>query len=131
MRILIVDDEYMNRYMLEKLLNKYGKCDMGVNGIEAIEAFKIALDEGNPYNLICMDLVMPGLDGHEALKLIREHEESFGIFGSDRVKVIIISSMDDFVNIKNAFTEFCEEYFVKPFDGEKIKETLIRLNLIE
>lgn len=56
MRILIVDDNFTNRYLMDKILSKYGKCDIAVNGQEALEAFKLAMDEGSLYDLICLDL---------------------------------------------------------------------------
>jgi two-component system chemotaxis response regulator CheY len=129
MRILIVDDEYLNRYILEQLLNEYGKCDMAANGLEAVEAFKLALDEGKPYDLVCMDLLMPQLNGHDALKQIRAYEEDFGIYGLDGLKAIIVSSKDDFDNVKNAFG-LCDDYMVKPIDAKMLKMVLTKLELI-
>ena len=129
MRILIVDDNFPNRYFMDKILNKYGKCDVVVNGQEAFEAFQLATNEGIPYDLICLDLNMPGMDGHEALALIRQHEKSFGIVGLDTVKVIITSALDDVANIRKAFVGQCEEYLVKPIDAQKLIETMERLLL--
>lgn len=127
MRILIVDDNFTNRYLLDKILNKYGKCDIGVNGHEAVEAFKLAMEEGDPYDLICLDLNMPSMNGHEALALIRQHEEASGIVGFDTVKVIITSALDDVQNIRKAFVGQCEEYMVKPINAEKLVAAVKRL----
>lgn len=127
MRILIVEDSFTNRYMMEQMLNEYGKCDIAVNGSEAVEAFKIALDEGKPYDLICLDIDMPSMNGHEALALIRQHEEESEIFGSDSVNVIITSALDDFANIQKAFMAQCEEYLVKPIDAVQLSAAMKRL----
>jgi len=42
-----------------------------IDGIEAVDAFMLALDEGKPYDLVCLDIMMPKLDGTRALKAIR------------------------------------------------------------
>jgi hypothetical protein len=50
MRILIVEDDLASRRLLKTLLFKYGDCDIAVNGEEAVESFRLALEEGAPYD---------------------------------------------------------------------------------
>lgn len=75
MRILIVDDE-LSRKKAQRILSQHGQCDIAINGTEALDAFRLAHEEGKPYDLITMDILMPDIDGIEALKGIREWEES-------------------------------------------------------
>ena len=68
MRVLIIDDDFISRRLVQRILSAYGDCEIAVDGVEAIRAFELAWDEGKPYDLICMDIVMPHIDGQEARK---------------------------------------------------------------
>ena len=72
MRILIVEDEITCRMLLKEILSLYGDCDIAVDGEQAIYAFRLAWEENKPYDLICMDIMMPNIDGQKALEKIRE-----------------------------------------------------------
>ncbi len=130
MKILIVEDDFVTRRLLQSFLTPYGTCDITVNGLEAIKAFKMALEEKTPYDLICLDILMPEMDGQEVLKEIRQNEKEMGIGDSDCVKIILISILSDICNIKNAFKEQCEAFIPKPIEKKKIMETLQDLGLI-
>ena len=73
MKTLIVEDDFTSRLLLQGLLQPYGVCHICVNGREAIDAFKKALDEKESYNLVCLDIMMPEIDGQAALKQIQNH----------------------------------------------------------
>ena len=79
MKTLIVEDEFTSRRLLQKILAAYGECDIAIHGKEALEAFRLARDEREPYDLICLDIMMPEMDGQETLKMIRKTEEEMGI----------------------------------------------------
>lgn len=130
MRILIVEDDLLGRIILRKLLSSRGECDMAVNGREAVEAFRMAWDEFKPYDLICMDILMPEMDGVEALKAIRGFEEERGIFGQARVKVIMITGKDDSKTVLASFREGCEGYVVKPVEKENLEKQIKELGLV-
>lgn len=129
MRILIVDDDLLGRILLRKLLGSRGDCDMAVNGREAVEAFRMAREENKPYDLICMDILMPEMDGVEALKIIRAYEEERGIFGQKRVKVIMITGKDDSKSVLTSFREGCEGYVVKPVEREGLEKQIKEMGL--
>ena len=76
MKTLIVEDDFTSRLFLQTFLSRYGECHIAVNGREAVEAFRMAADNGSPYDLICMDIMMPEMDGQEAVKQIRALEEA-------------------------------------------------------
>jgi len=130
MKALIVEDDFLSRMLLQGLLKAYVVPDVAVNGKEAVEAVRISLENGEPYNLICMDIMMPEMDGQEALKQIRNLEKQAGIQPTDGVKVIMITALDDKKNIMTAFREQCDTYLVKPLDKLKLVATLESLNLI-
>jgi two-component system chemotaxis response regulator CheY len=112
------------------MLKPYGDVDIAVNGLEALEAFKLAVDEHKGYDLICIDILMPEMNGQELLKNIRDFEESQEIYGMDGAKIIMTTSIGDFGNIKSAFVEQCDAYMVKPIEQSKLVEKLMELGLI-
>ena len=95
MRILIVEDDFVSRKLLHKLLSSYGEADIAVDGEEAVHAFEAALGAGQSYDLVVLDIMMPRLDGRAALKCIREIEERQSIKGLNRVKKIILGDIND------------------------------------
>ncbi|MCP5047269.1 MAG: response regulator [bacterium] len=131
MKILIVEDEFNLRRFLQITLAPYGECDIAVNGQEAIEAFKHSLDEEFSYDLICLDIMMPVMDGQETLKKIRETEEARGIYGEEGVKIIMTSAMVDNKNILESFRTGCEGYITKPIDKKKLIEKINELGLLD
>jgi len=131
MRILIVDDELVGRMLLRKIVSQYGECDVAVNGREAVEAFRLAWEENSPYDLIFLDIMMPEMDGHEALRAIRKHEEDRGIYGKKSVKVVMTTAREDSGSVLGSFHEGCEGYAVKPIDKAKIEKVMRELALIK
>jgi len=113
-RFLIVDDDPAGRRLVRHFLEPFARCDQAVNGEEAIAAFRLALDEGRPYDLVCLDIMMPGVDGHAVLQEMRQIEQARGILGSDGVKVVMITALDDPKHCIRAFNEGCESYIAKP-----------------
>jgi two-component system chemotaxis response regulator CheY len=130
MKILIVDDEFTSRKRLITFLSEYGNCEIAVNGKEAIEAFNNAQNEGESYDLICLDIKMPEMNGQDVLKEIRKIEQENNQTGLDGVKIIMTTALDDIDNIKNAFREQCEAYLIKPVSKEKLIATLEELGLL-
>ena len=103
MRILVVEDDFGSRRMMQKLLESYGDVDIVVDGEEAVEAFRMAWEDSKPYKLIFMDIMMPKMDGHEALKRIRELEREMGVKSADEAKVIMTSVLEDPKNVIEAY----------------------------
>ena len=120
MKTLVVDDELTTRILLQEILSGYGEVDSCIDGSEAVLAYRKAAAVGSPYDLICMDLLMPNMSGLDALKLMRREEESNGGFGAPATKVIIITASNDEETIKQAFREFCDAYIVKPIHVEEL-----------
>ncbi len=130
MRCLVVEDEFVNRLYLQKLLAKYGECDIAVDGQEAIDAFLLAWKENAPYDLICMDIMMPNMDGRESTEQIRKLEEEMGIFGSKEVKVIMTTALDDVKNVMGSLKEGASAYIVKPIEKVKLLEEMKKFGLL-
>ena len=130
MKMLIVEDDFTTRKILLKFLQPYGDCDVAVDGQEALVAYKEALACGDPYNLICLDIMMPELDGHGVLRSIREIESGTGIVPTQGVKIVMTTALGDSSNVLGAFKGGCEGYVVKPIDKQRLLAELRKLRLI-
>jgi two-component system chemotaxis response regulator CheY len=125
---MVVEDDFGSRRMMQKLLAPYGDVDVVVDGEEACQAFRIAWEEYKPYDLLFMDIMMPKMDGHEAIKRIRELEVDLGVKPQDEVKIIMTSVLEDPHNVIEAYYDGgATSYLVKPIDREKLKAELARL----
>ncbi len=129
MKILIVEDDFASRKILQKYLAKVGECDVVVDGKEALDAFKFAWEEGSPYELICLDIMLPKMDGQLVLKEIRNLEKERGLLGRNGVKVIMTTALNDPKNIMEAFRSQCEGYLTKPVTEERLFEELNNLGI--
>ena len=130
MRILIAEDDFASRKVILKFLSEYGECDVTVDGMEAIDAFMMALEDGDPYDLICLDVMMPIMDGYEALKNIRDIEREHNIPEEEMVKIIMTTALNEQKNVKKAFELGCTVYCAKPIDMDKLKNTLEMIGLV-
>ncbi len=130
MRILIAEDDFASRKFMMRFLSKYGECDVTVDGNEAIEAFKMALDINEGYDLICMDIMMPVVDGFKALKQIREIEKDYNIPEERSAKIIMTTALSEGKNVTKAFELGCTAYAGKPIDRDKFENELRKLELI-
>ena len=130
MKILIVDDDFINRKVLQKLSSKYGESHIAVNGKEAVEVAKDALEADEPYDLILLDIMMPKLTGSEALKQIRKIETDSKIAPGHGSKIIMITSIDENKKILQAFTDQCDGYIVKPANEESFTTAMINAGAI-
>ncbi len=130
MKILIVEDEFVSRTKLKYLMDEYGNCDIAVDGTEAVEAFKIAADAKKPYDLICLDIKLPGKDGHQTLEEIRSIEEEMGISLNNPVKVFMTTAMGDIENVSKSYQGLCDEYLQKPIEKKNLDEMVTKHNLV-
>jgi two-component system chemotaxis response regulator CheY len=129
-RLLVVEDDFGSRRMMQKLLEDYGSVDVVVDGEEAVSAVKLASGEKQPYDVIFMDIMMPRMDGQQALKLIREYERASGVSPVDEVRIIMTTVLEDPKNVIEAyFKGGATAYIIKPVDRQKIKTELAKLGI--
>lgn len=115
MRVLIVEDEISHRMLLQRYLRDVCSADVAVNGREAVDAFRLAMDEGDPYSLILLDLEMPEMNGQEALLAMRDIEASAGVQPGRETKVLVITAHNDQKKVCDAFFKGnAAGYLVKP-----------------
>ena len=124
MKTLIVEDDFTSRLLLQEILKRFGEIHIAVNGKEAVAAVRAAMDAGVPYDLICLDIMMPEMDGSEALKQIRSMEEARGIISSHGAKIFMTTALDQMKNVIQAFYGLCDAYLYKPIEKAKLLEQL-------
>lgn len=129
MRILIAEDDYVSRKFMIKFLSQFGDCDVTVDGMEAIEVFMMALDEKRYYDLVCLDIMMPEVDGIKVLKTIRKLEVERNVPQENRSKIIMTTALNATDEIYDSFESGSEAYSVKPIDTDKFMDVMSRLGL--
>jgi two-component system chemotaxis response regulator CheY len=102
--------------LLQTFLSRYGECHIAVNGREAVEAFRSAFEQGQRYDLICMDIMMPEMDGREAVRQVRAFEEAHGVLSTSGVKIVMTTALDDVKEVIRCFQALCDAYLMKPID---------------
>ncbi|MEA2102365.1 MAG: response regulator [Thermodesulfobacteriota bacterium] len=132
MRILIVEDDFISRQIIRGIISPYGKTDIAVDGHEAMEGFVNAWAQKEPYDLVFMDIMMPGIDGKEALSRIRDMEKDMGVKPGKEVKVIMLTALDDPKTVIESFLKSgATSYMVKPIDKDGILNEVRELGLID
>lgn len=131
MKILVAEDDLASRRFLSKFLAQYGEVDLVVDGLEALDAYLMAVKEKALYDLICLDIMMPKVDGVKVLKAIRDFETKQGVVSEQRVKVIMTTALAETDYVNQAFEIGCEAYAAKPIDTNKMLEVIKKLGLIE
>ena len=130
MKTLIVEDDFNSRLLLQELLKKYGSSHVAVNGVEAVKVCEQSIESGDLYDLICLDIMMPEMDGQEALKAIRDMEDKADIKFPKRPKIVMTTALGDVKNVMGAFYSLCDGYLVKPYSKDQLENELGRLELI-
>ena len=131
MRILLAEDDFVTRKFMTNFLSKYGECDVTVDGMEAVDAFMMAMEDGEPYDLVCLDIMMPVMDGYQALVGIRNIEKDRNIPEEKMAKGIMATALNEEKNVKMAFDLGCTIYSGKPIDQDRFEQALKKLGMIK
>jgi len=131
LRTLLVEDDFSCRLLLQTVLARYGDCHVAVNGREAVDAFRSSLERGQPYELICMDIMMPEMDGREAVRQVRALEEAKGVRSTCGATIIMTTAVNDIHEVVRCFWNLCDSYLVKPIDLTVLLTQMKSFHLIE
>lgn len=129
MKILLAEDDYATRKFMSGFLSRYGDCDETVDGMEAVDAYMMALEDEEPYDLVCLDIMMPVMDGYQALAGIRKMEKAYHIASEKQAKIIMATALNEQQNVDMAFEMGCTVYSGKPIDEKKFEQALKDLGL--
>ena len=109
--ILVVDDNSANRNLLARRLEWEGHTvDSVTNGYEALEQMRL-----HSYDLVLLDIMMPGMNGYEVLEKIKEDDEL------RHVPVIMITAVDSMDSVVKCIELGAEDYLSKPFNPSLLR----------
>jgi signal transduction histidine kinase/ActR/RegA family two-component response regulator len=118
MNILVAEDHKVNQHLIRALLRKRGhRVTIAENGREALEALA---REG--FDVVLMDIQMPEMDGVEAIRRIRENEQSSG----GRIPVIALTARAMTGDREMILAAGMDDYLEKPIQTEKLDASLAR-----
>ncbi|MBF0349939.1 MAG: response regulator [SAR324 cluster bacterium] len=119
-----MDDEIVSRKKMQKIMEEFGECIAVDSGKAAIMVYDESLKEGAPFNLITLDIVMPGMDGTEVLTIVRKLENSKKINKMLRAKILMVTSHSEKEVVVQCIKEGCDDYIVKPFNRDMVIKKL-------
>lgn len=131
MRSLVVEDEFGARCILQRFLAHFGECDVAVDGEEAVAALKVGHEEGTAYDLVCLDIELPKLDGQGVLEQIRALEEERDIEWGQRCRVVMTTMATSKTHVIGAFRGGADAYLSKPIQLPLLSRELRALRLID
>lgn len=119
MSYLIIDDDEMSRLMLKEVLSEFANCHMAASGVEALRLIEVAATNDTPYSLLCVDLLMPHMNGLAFVRNIREMERTHAT--GVRAKIFIISASDSIWDKAELMLDnLCDAYIEKPFNRNSL-----------
>lgn len=133
-KTLIVEDSELQSDLLEAALNDLGITNITKvnNGAQAVDLFTTAQVGASPYSLVFLDIVMPEMDGQEALKKIRTIEKEYGILKSNESIIIMTTARNSPQDMMEAiFNGDCTDYLVKPVEDIDLKHVLKKYGVLE
>jgi CheY-like chemotaxis protein/anti-sigma regulatory factor (Ser/Thr protein kinase) len=118
--VLVAEDNRMNQKVIKFLLERQGAdCTFAKNGKEAVDLYKI-LD----FDMIFMDIYMPGMDGYEATRLIKHTDK----YKKQNTPVIGVSASAFEKDIEKAKESGIDYFLSKPLEVDKIKALLVKFS---
>ncbi len=114
-RVLVADDHEVMRELLQRMLDTLGySCDLAEDGTTCLKKLK-----QNGYDLVFLDLVMPGVDGASTLQKVRaEHPDTM---------IVVVSSQDDDEVISDILSQGAVAYLAKPVQLDHIRDVMERI----
>ena len=113
-RALIAEDHFATRWRMKRLMEPHICCDIAVNGDEVLSAFQMSQEDGTPYDIMLIDLELPGGDPQKIIADIRKREERRNIVRLDKIKFVAISTPDTPRNALIEILSQCEGHVTKP-----------------
>ena len=119
MRALVIEDDYVSGKVIKKMLSVYGECDVASSGEKGLAMFFEAVESGKKYDVICLDIMMPEMDGYEATREIRKFNE--------RVAIIAQTAYGLSGDREKAMEAGCNDYIAKPLKKEYLVELMRKI----
>jgi len=121
-RVLVVDDNFIDRKIILEILKGKAECDLAATGQETIIAYDLSLAEHKPYDIVLLDISMAQMSGIEVLKLIRENELKTGVSLGDGIPIVMVTGYKE--PFLDAFNGGCDDYILKPISAKDLLEKI-------
>lgn len=131
MKILVIDDDKVSLGMMKMILEQYGQVDTCEDGREGFIAFQKALNAFDPYRLVAVDIMMPGLDGQSTIRSMRASEAQKGLPPGNEAIIFIVTQLEKLPNhvaFMNAIGP--ASYVKKPLNQNTIVSKLLHFGLL-
>ena len=122
MRCLVIDDEPIARLQLRMLLESRGPVDEAENAIAGLERVRAAVLAHAPYDLVCIDLSMPGHGGIDAIKMLKALDAE--LRAGARTNVVVVTASDDQRDLRAAMHQHVDGYLLKPVTPGQVADTI-------
>lgn len=127
LKVLVVEDNVNVQFLIQRFLQPIAWVETALDGEEGLEAFRRAINREEPYDLLCIDIMLPRMDGVEMLKQIRELEKEKGHLPGRGVKALMISALNDPKSVMKSFSELCHGYLIKPVAKQALYDKIREL----
>lgn len=132
MKVLIVEDDAISRKMIEIFMKPLTEeYNLAKDGEVALDFFNKSVENGNNYDVVLLDIMLPKVDGQTLLRKFREKEKEYKLLGRKGCKIIMVSALGDAGNVMEAFKNQCDGYLSKPYNKNSLMIELRKLELIE
>lgn len=131
LNVLTVDDDEVTQFHVSQLLLKLGRSRMAYSGADAIARVEESLAGGEAYDLILMDVMMPGLDGLTTVREIVTRFNEHKVPLESRPKIVMLSSVDERdTQIDALYACGADYYLTKPLESERFMQALREMGLV-
>jgi CheY-like chemotaxis protein len=120
--VLVAEDNEINALLARALLARLGhRAAVAASGEEAVTAWRAACAAGSPYDLVLMDVQMPGVDGLEAARRIRAAEAE-----GEHVRILALTANTSLNDRDACLAAGMDGLLIKPLDRERLNAALLR-----
>jgi two-component system, chemotaxis family, chemotaxis protein CheY len=117
MRVLTIEDDPTAQMMLKNILCKFADVTESANGEEGLQTFCAALKDGNGFDLVCLDIGLPDVQGNDLLQMLRKTETEKP---TKPAVVLVMTASHEIQVIQKMITLGADGYFVKPVNRVKL-----------
>lgn len=119
--VLVAEDNKMNQKVIRFLLEQHGaECTFVTNGLDAVNLYKVI-----DFDMIFMDIYMPGINGYEATRIIKNSDK----YAKNKIPIVAVSASAFEGDIEKAKAAGVDEFLAKPIDNEKLTGVLKKYTL--
>ncbi|MCP3875323.1 MAG: HDOD domain-containing protein [Desulfobacteraceae bacterium] len=124
MKTLIIDDAKISRKVIQKIMEPISECQMSDDGKKGFAIYEKAVEQKKPFDLLTLDVSMPGVSGLKVLNEIRRKEQKMKISKAKKAKIIMVTSRMDTATIKKCIKLGCNGYLTKPINKYLLLKSL-------